>query len=112
MTVPLVHPAYPYVPVVAIPIPVPVDSKESAPSNATLVGIKFTGDAGEEPEEDKPLSVTTPAKAVGNSVYGELVDIEAKQAGKPLPRAPKKVKMENPMAGVPIGLTKIGRAHV
>lgn len=78
LTVPLVHPLAPYTPVAILPIPVPMASNESAPSNASFVGIKFTGDAGEEPIVEKPIALTTPAKEVGNSVYGELVDIEAK----------------------------------
>lgn len=80
LTVPLVHPLNPYTPVAILPIPVPVPaSGESAtPSNASFVGVKFTGDAGEEPDVEKPIALTTPAKEVGNSVYGDLVDIEDK----------------------------------
>jgi hypothetical protein len=99
LTVPLTYPYHPYVPVAIIPYPVPVkdEKKEDKPEKATLVG--FTGDAGEEPDEPPK-----PPTAKDDSAYGALVDAEDKQAGKPLPRAPKKVKLENPMAGQPIDL--------
>jgi hypothetical protein len=98
LTVPLTYPYNPYVPVAVIPVPYPV-SAEKKPGNKTLV--QFTGDAGEEPDKE-PAKESS--KDSAGSLYGEIVEIEAKQEGKPLPRAPKKAKLENPMAGQPIDL--------
>lgn len=83
LTVPLTYP-YPYTPVAVIPVAVPVEKdklldnkdkkakKEDKPAKDSF--IEFTGDKGEEPDEEK-----APApKETANSAYGDLVEMEAK----------------------------------